>query len=360
MSAWLRASSVPLPMATDTWAWASTGASLTPSPTIATTAPPRLQACDEVVLALRRHAAVRIGYAKCRHGHLPHRFAGSPESRLTRAAEGAQAGAPVSPPPRAIDRPDGSRRASPAHRPVPRTCRLAITVASRIAGGIGKPWPAPAKSGFAQAQSATSDAALDALAGGGLQLMRRHRQLIRRETGRAQRRADGMLRALLQRRRPAQRLVGREISNHHDRQVSRGAAGPRSACRSCRTRNDRRGPGSRWHGRATPAAQAREGAGGHRQRRRRGQRQRAGAAHHQHRDEHPQARRSGVDPVPGDAGGERQQQQGRDEPGGDRGRPAAPRRGFSASARSISRRIGGEPRVPRRPAPRAAPAGCGC
>jgi hypothetical protein len=63
-------------------------------------------------------------------------------------------------------------------------------------------------------------------------------------------------------------------------------------------------------------AEAREGAGGHRQRRRRRQRQRARAAHHQHRDEHPQSALR-VDQVPGDAGGERQQQQGGDEPGGD-------------------------------------------
>ena len=49
------ATSAPVPMAMPTSAAASAGASLTPSPAIATLAPPALQLLDQLVLALGRH-----------------------------------------------------------------------------------------------------------------------------------------------------------------------------------------------------------------------------------------------------------------------------------------------------------------
>jgi hypothetical protein len=263
-----------------------------------------------VVLVLRRQAAARLGYAR-RHGRLPHRRFAIAGEQADPAAQGLQPAHQLA---RLLaqdvaetEAGQPALRIGQCHRRVACVGRFPDRRRHRQAmAGAGEVRAA-------QAQSAASDAALHSLAGGGLQHLR-HRQLIRRETGRAQRCADGVLRALLQRRRPAQRLVGREISNHHDPFEAQPAPGQRAGL----VENEMIGARQGLDGMAArhQQAEAREGAGGHRQRRRRRQRQRAGAAHHQHRDEHPQ-QRARVDQVPGDAGGERQQQQGGDEPGGD-------------------------------------------
>ena len=49
------ATSVPVPMATPRSAWASAGASLMPSPTMATTSPGRLERRDACLLVGRQH-----------------------------------------------------------------------------------------------------------------------------------------------------------------------------------------------------------------------------------------------------------------------------------------------------------------
>ena len=63
------ATSVPVPIARPRSAWASAAASLTPSPTIATTRPSRLQPADHVDLVLR--AAPRRSPRRCRPARRP-------------------------------------------------------------------------------------------------------------------------------------------------------------------------------------------------------------------------------------------------------------------------------------------------
>lgn len=67
MSALAWASSVPLAMATETWAAASTGASLTPSPTMATTAP--FGEGVEFEVGMQFHAQSQDGHRGVRHRH---------------------------------------------------------------------------------------------------------------------------------------------------------------------------------------------------------------------------------------------------------------------------------------------------
>ncbi len=63
------ATSVPVPIAMPTSADASAGASLTPSPAIATTRPARRSLFDHLGLAVRQHLGLDLGDAEpARHG----------------------------------------------------------------------------------------------------------------------------------------------------------------------------------------------------------------------------------------------------------------------------------------------------
>ena len=113
-------------------------------------------------------------------------------------------------------------------------------------------------------------------------------------------------------------------------------AGPRSACRSCRTRRGWRGAAFRARAAAPPARRAAAGVGGGGQRGRRGQRQRARAGHHQHRDRHrPGARRRRCQLPEGEHGAP-QAAAGRPRTRRRRGRPTARCCGLPRPARSTS------------------------